>query len=162
MGVQTGVIGFVVGGHPAIPADFWAFPIRTVHYLISRALMLLIAVHFAAVLYHTFILKDGLLRRMAFGARFGSSSMSDTVRIAPIFARIVLIFQGVLLTMIASRSLLDPIAAAARDQIALGSPAGIVVSQIGFGAFPLAAAIFVVICAWSAQRLRTGLIFALT
>jgi cytochrome b561 len=161
MGIQTGVIGIVAGGHPPLPADFWAFPIRTVHYLISRALLILIALHLSGVLYHTFFLRDHLLRRMGFGNRFGSNSMSSTLRIAPIFARIVLLFQGIVLTLIASRSLLDPVAASAKDQIALGSPLAIVVSQIGFGAFPLAVAIFVLMCAFSARRLRTGLMFIL-
>ena len=53
MGVQTGVIGLVAGGHPPIPPDFWAFPIRTVHYIISRVLMGLIALHLAGVVYIT-------------------------------------------------------------------------------------------------------------
>lgn len=69
MGVQTGVIGLVAGGHPPIPPDFWAFPIRTVHYIISRVLMGLIALHLAGVVYHTFIRRDHLLRRMWFGKR---------------------------------------------------------------------------------------------
>jgi cytochrome b561 len=40
-----------------------------VHYLVSRLLMALIAQHIAGALYHTLILKDGLLRRMAFCRR---------------------------------------------------------------------------------------------
>jgi hypothetical protein len=77
------------------------------------------------------------------------------------FARFVLLFQGVVLTLIASRILLDPIGASAKVQIDLGSPLAIVVAQIGFGAFPLAAAIFVAVCALSARTLRAGLIFVL-
>jgi len=69
MGLQTGVIGFVAGGHPPIPADFWAFPIRSVHYVLSRVLIGLIALHLSGVIYHTFVRKDHLLRRMAFGRR---------------------------------------------------------------------------------------------
>jgi cytochrome b561 len=69
MAVQTGVIRLVAGGHPPMPPDFWAFPIRTVHYVISRVLMGLVALHLAGVLYHTFILRDHLLRRMGFGRR---------------------------------------------------------------------------------------------
>ena len=69
MALQTGLptIVFATGG--PLPADFWAFPIRTVHYLFSRLLMGLIALHLAGALYHTLVLKDGLLRRMAFGRR---------------------------------------------------------------------------------------------
>ena len=39
------------------------------HYALSRLLMGLIALHVVGALYHTLILKDGLLRRMAFGRR---------------------------------------------------------------------------------------------
>jgi cytochrome b561 len=53
-----------------LPADFWVFPMRPVHYVISRLLMALIALHVVAALYHTFILRDGLLRRMWFGRRY--------------------------------------------------------------------------------------------
>jgi cytochrome b561 len=45
------------------------YPARTVHYVFSRLLMALIALHVAGALYHTFILRDGLLRRMFFGQR---------------------------------------------------------------------------------------------
>jgi cytochrome b561 len=69
LGLQTGLPDVVFGGHGALPADFWAFPMRSVHYVISRLLMALIALHVAGALYHTFILRDGLLRRMWFGRR---------------------------------------------------------------------------------------------
>jgi len=168
MAVQTGIIRLVVGGHPSIPPDFWVFPIRSVHYLISRLLIALIILHITGALFHTFILKDALLGRMAFGRRFSTSETSVaerqptlTDRLPAHFARFVLVFQGVVLTLIASRVLVDPIGASARDQIGLGSPLAIVVTQIGFGAFPLAAAIFVVMCALSATTLRTGLAFVL-
>lgn len=66
---QSGLLGIVLGGHGALPPDFWVFPMRSVHYAISRLLMAAIALHVAAALYHTFILRDGLLRRMWFGKR---------------------------------------------------------------------------------------------
>jgi cytochrome b561 len=69
MGIETGVVALVLGGHPPIPDDFWVYPIRTLHYAISRVLMVLIALHVSGALYHTFIRKDGLLRRMWFGRR---------------------------------------------------------------------------------------------
>ena len=69
MAVQTGVIRLVAGGRPPIPPDFWAFPVRTVHYAIARALMGLIALHLAGVGYHTFIRRDHLLRRMGIGKK---------------------------------------------------------------------------------------------
>jgi len=69
MALQTGLPTIVFAGSGALPEDFWAFPIRTVHYLFSRLLMGLIALHLVGALYHTLILKDGLLRRMVFGRR---------------------------------------------------------------------------------------------
>jgi cytochrome b561 len=69
MALQTNLPAIVFTGHGTLPADFWAFPVRSVHYLLSRALMALIALHVAGAVYHTLILKDGLLRRMFFGRR---------------------------------------------------------------------------------------------
>jgi cytochrome b561 len=76
LAVQTDVIRLLAGGHPAISPDFWAFTVRTVHYIVSRLLVALITLHLAFVLFHTFILKDGVLRRMAFGKRFATPGQS--------------------------------------------------------------------------------------
>jgi cytochrome b561 len=69
MGFQTRLpwIIFLHQGH--LPQDFWAFPIRTVHYLLSRVLIALITLHIAGAIYHTFVRRDHLLRRMFFGHR---------------------------------------------------------------------------------------------
>src|SRR5579864_1216116 len=69
MAVQTGLPDILIMGRGSLPADFWVFPIRSVHYLVSRLLMATITLHIIGALYHTFILKDGLLRRMSFGRR---------------------------------------------------------------------------------------------
>jgi len=68
MALQTGLPGILFGGG-TLPADFWIYPIRSVHYLISRVLMTVIALHIVGALYHTLLLRDGLLRRMFFGRR---------------------------------------------------------------------------------------------
>jgi len=68
MALQTGLPGILFGGG-TLPADFWVYPIRTVHYLISRVLMAVIALHIVGALYHTLILRYGLMRRMFFGRR---------------------------------------------------------------------------------------------
>jgi cytochrome b561 len=73
MALQAGLSGVVFGGRGVLPPDLWVYPIRTVHYLVSRVLMALIALHIAGALYHTLIVKDGLLRRMAFGGRMRAS-----------------------------------------------------------------------------------------
>lgn len=69
LALQAGLPDVVFGGHGALPADFWGFRMRSVHYVISRLLMTLIALHVTGALYHTFILRDGLLRRIWFGER---------------------------------------------------------------------------------------------
>ncbi len=69
MALQADLPAILFGGGGVLPADFWVFPIRTVHYLLSRVLMGLIALHVAGALYHTLVLRDGLLRRMLFGRR---------------------------------------------------------------------------------------------
>jgi cytochrome b561 len=69
MALQTGLFDNVLFGQGPVPPDFWVFPIRSVHYAISRVLMTLIAVHIIAALYHAFVLRDGLLSRMFFGRR---------------------------------------------------------------------------------------------
>jgi cytochrome b561 len=69
MALQAGLPDILFGGHGALPADFWIFPVGSVHYVISRLLMALIALHVTAALYHALILRDGLLRRMWFAKR---------------------------------------------------------------------------------------------
>jgi cytochrome b561 len=69
MALQTRLPWVVFLGEGTLPADFWAFPVRFVHYGFSRLLMALIALHVAGALYHTLVLRDGLLKRMFFGRR---------------------------------------------------------------------------------------------
>jgi cytochrome b561 len=60
---------WILFGGGKLPADFWVYSFRTVHYVFSRLLMMLIALHVAGALYHTLLLRDGLLGRMFFGRR---------------------------------------------------------------------------------------------
>ena len=55
-------------GEP-LPNTFAVFPTFQVHAVLATLLAILIAAHTAAALYHQFVLKDGLLRRMWFGER---------------------------------------------------------------------------------------------
>jgi cytochrome b561 len=52
----------------ALP-DFDVLPTFQVHSALATLLVILIAAHIAAALYHQFVLKDGLFRRMWFGER---------------------------------------------------------------------------------------------
>jgi len=69
MALQMNVPAVVFAHDGSLPPDFWIFPVRWVHYAIARLLMGLIVLHVAGALYHAVVLRDGLLRRMAFGRR---------------------------------------------------------------------------------------------
>ncbi len=69
MALQARLPQIVFAHRGALPTSFWVFPIRYVHYGFSRLLMALIALHVVGALYHTFVLRDRLLRRMGFGRR---------------------------------------------------------------------------------------------
>jgi cytochrome b561 len=59
---------FEPNGKP-LPSSFAVFPTFQAHALLATLLAILIAVHVAAALYHQFVLKDSLFRRMWFGER---------------------------------------------------------------------------------------------
>jgi cytochrome b561 len=74
MGMQAHLPEVVFMGVGRLPDSFWVYPMRYVHMLFSRLLMLLVALHVAGALYHTFILRDRLLARMGFGKRLAPQS----------------------------------------------------------------------------------------
>lgn len=55
-------------GEP-LPDNFAILPTFQVHAVLATLLAILIAIHVAAALYHQFVLKDGLFRRVWFGQR---------------------------------------------------------------------------------------------
>lgn len=59
----------IFAGEASYPQDFFAYPPRIGHGLVSTVLLLLILLHVGAALYHQFILRDNLLSRMWFGKR---------------------------------------------------------------------------------------------
>lgn len=69
MALQDDLFAIVFGGSGAkLPAEFASAP-RAAHGAVSTALLALAILHIAAALYHQFILRDGLFRRMWFGSR---------------------------------------------------------------------------------------------
>lgn len=58
-----------VFGAGTLPESFHAFAPRAAHGLIATLLMLVIALHVLAALYHQILRKDGLMARMGFGRR---------------------------------------------------------------------------------------------
>jgi cytochrome b561 len=53
-------------GKSAPLPDFWKYRPRTPHGIGARLLLALIVLHTGAALYHHFVRRDGLLRRMLF------------------------------------------------------------------------------------------------
>ena len=70
MSIVIGLPGIVFfGSGDPLPATFEGTLPRLAHGAFASILMLLIAGHVAAALYHQFVRKDGLLSRMWFGKR---------------------------------------------------------------------------------------------
>lgn len=165
MAFQTDIVGILVGGHPPLPPDFWAFPFRTLHWLLSRALIGLIGLHLAGVAYHTFFRSDHLLRRMGFGARRQTATTDPPSlalqRISPWLSRLVLLFATVLFTLIGQKFVLDPAGAVREAGIALNTQLALTTVRASFGAFPLGCATVLLTCLLSNRRVRLGLWFNL-
>lgn len=58
-------IVFGASGKP-LPESFAAYPARRVHGIVGGLLAFLVLVHIIAALWHQFVRRDGLLRRMSF------------------------------------------------------------------------------------------------
>jgi cytochrome b561 len=166
MALQTGTFHAVFFAHGQVPADFWAYSIRSVHYALSRLLMALIGLHIVAALYHALVLRDGLLSRMFFGrrtieARFARQQEAIVMakRIVPWISRAVLIAAFVILALIGRKFVVDPVGAAAASDMTLGSPLAITNMRASFGAFPLGCALFVLICLVTSNMRGIGLVF---
>jgi cytochrome b561 len=69
MAALAGLPDIVFAANGNLPVDFNAYPQRAVHGMVAKLLMLTIALHAAAALYHQFVKRDGLMSRMWFGAR---------------------------------------------------------------------------------------------
>ncbi|MCI2393578.1 cytochrome b/b6 domain-containing protein [Aliiroseovarius sediminis] len=68
--ITAGLPDIVFGGSAdPLPQTFDDLAPRVAHGVISKLLLLTILAHIAGWLYHQFVLKDGLIRRMWFGKR---------------------------------------------------------------------------------------------
>lgn len=165
LAIQSGSISILAGAHPALPTTFWEWPVRSAHWMISRALMALIALHLAGVLFHTFVRRDRLLRRMGFGKRLQATSDTEVPRVPALqrisfwLTRIVLMLGTVLFTMIGAKFVLDPVGAVRDAGIVLTTPMALTTVRASFGAFPLACALVILTCLVAVRRQRTGLWF---
>ncbi len=62
----SGAAPIIFGGDGALLPDFSKYPPRLAHGIGARLLLALLALHASAALYHHFVRRDGLLRRMWF------------------------------------------------------------------------------------------------
>jgi len=168
MGLQAHIPDVVFFGRGQLPESFWIYPTRGIHYFFSRLLMALIALHIAGALYHTFLRRDGLLRRMWFGRRFqgreveaasAAASGGGFWRHAPWIERIILGAPTLLFILIGSKYMSTPLEVAAQSNMALGSPAA-VTDMRAFGAIFLGVAIAALLSLFSTRRLLAGLTLA--
>lgn len=82
--------------------------------------------------------------------------MKHFSRFAPWINRLALAAAALIFTMIGVRYISDPVRASAATGVVLTPGLATSVTRIGFGAFPLAFALFSFGCLLSARRLRAG------
>jgi hypothetical protein len=84
------------------------------------------------------------------------------LRFAPWINRLVLAAATLIFTMIGLRYIADPVGASAVTGVILSSGQAATTTRIGFGAFPLALAIFSFACLLSSRRLLVGVTLVAT
>lgn len=69
----------IVFGHSgnALPRRFTIYPTFIAHTLLAELLVVFVALHLFAALYHQFVKRDGLLGRMSLGRRSTGSPISE-------------------------------------------------------------------------------------
>lgn len=67
LALLSGLPGIVFGGEGSLPASFFDYPPRFVHGIATKLLAALVLLHIVGALYHQFVIKDSLFRRMWFG-----------------------------------------------------------------------------------------------
>ncbi|HYL77398.1 MAG TPA: hypothetical protein VEU96_24505 [Bryobacteraceae bacterium] len=88
--------------------------------------------------------------------------MKHFSRFAPWINRLVLAAATVIFTAIGLRYIADPVRASAATGVTLNSGLAETTTRIGFGAFPLAFAIFSFVCLLSRRRLLVGVSLVIT
>lgn len=151
-------------GHGQLPADFWVYPLCSVHYGLSRFLMALIGLHICGALYRVIVRRDRLLRRMWFGRRWqkyaGPALPQRPQRswwdYAPWISRAILVLPSVLFVLIGSKYFATPNQVAAGSEMTLNSPAAVTDLRVE-GAVFFALAALTVMSLLHTRRLLAGL-----
>lgn len=162
MGLQAHVPDVVFFGRGHLPADFWVYPLRSVHYVLSRLLMALIGLHICGALYHVIVRRDRLFHRMWFGHRHGDATVAGpalTDRLwnyAVWFNRVILALPLILFVLIGMKYIGTPKQVADGSAIVLGSPAA-VTDMRASGALFLGFAALIAVSLLSGRRILSGL-----
>ncbi|MFY9839834.1 MAG: cytochrome b/b6 domain-containing protein [Xanthobacteraceae bacterium] len=133
MGLQAHVPDVVFFGRGQLPPDFWVFPLRGVHYVLSRLLMALIALHICGAFYHVILRRDRLFRRVWFGRRFQETTPASAQRLraasfwdyAPWLNRAILALPLLLFVLIGFKYLATPDKVATASGMLLRSQAAV-------------------------------------
>jgi hypothetical protein len=86
--------------------------------------------------------------------------MSFLRKLAPWISRVALLPTIAIFTMVGGRHLLRPTATAAAQAIMFAAPHGITALRVGFGGFPLGAALFLLVSLFVRSWMLQGLIFS--
>ncbi len=86
--------------------------------------------------------------------------MSFLRKLAPWISRLALVPTIAIFTMVGGRHLLQPTATAAAQAITFAAPHGITALRVGFGGFPVGAALFLFICLFVRIWMLPGLVFS--
>lgn len=68
MVIQQDLLAVFLSAHSLLPEGLETLPLRTFHIGAASLLAAALALHVCGALYHQFILRDGLITRMSFGA----------------------------------------------------------------------------------------------
>jgi|SRR6185437_6299277 len=93
------------------------------------------------------------------GTQSGESGVpreTGDARFAPWIASIVLAVSSVIFTGIGMRYISDPVGSSVKTGVTLSTPLAYTTTRVGFGAFPLAFALFSLTCLISRRRLFEG------
>jgi cytochrome b561 len=136
MALQSHAFQVVFQHQGRLPASFWAFPVRGLHFAFAKLLMALIALHFAGALYHTFARRDRLLARMWFGRRRAQGAERPSGAALPqIFTRMILAPPSLLFSSIALKYLTAPVKVSAGSGALLTTPSAITDARVEGGLF---------------------------
>jgi cytochrome b561 len=135
MALQSHAFQVVFQHQGRLPASFWAFPVRGLHFAFAKLLMALIALHFAGALYHTFARRDGLLARMWFGRRRAPGAAPPAAFPPAIFTRLILAPPSLLFSQIAFKYLTAPVKVSAGSGALLTTPSAITDARVQGGLF---------------------------